>query len=99
MHYYWPKENDKNRKDRYRNLPFPYESIDTPTFFATSVYTFDDLLTNLFSWSGVQEYIKQHNENPIEIIYDELRTAWGNLDEKKKISWQLHTKIGKKPLK
>lgn len=95
MNDYWPKANDVNRKEKYKTLPFPYEKIATPTFFATAEYNFEDLMNYLFSWSGVQEYIRQHNSNPIDFIKDNLHKLWGDENQKRKISWKLHMLCGR----
>ena len=63
---YWPPETKMNWVDNYRSLLFPYTSFSTPKFTATANYSFDDLLNYMFSWSGVQQYIKKHQQNPID---------------------------------
>ena len=94
---YWPVETQMNWKDKYVHLPFPYRLIDSPDFFCETEFSLKDLINYMFSWSGVQQYIKQHGENPLEDFYKSIMPAWGNENNKKKIRWELLFKCGMKP--
>jgi len=94
---YWPPETWMNWTDKYRSLPFPYPLIDTPQFVAVRDYNLDDLLNYIFSWSGMQQYIKREGKNPIDLISADLKAAWGNPSERRKVYWDIFLKCGKKP--
>jgi ubiquinone/menaquinone biosynthesis C-methylase UbiE len=94
---YWPPETWMNWKDKYRSLPFPYSLMETPKFIASREYNFDDLLNYIFSWSGTQQYIKKEGKNPIDLISDKLKVAWGNPAECRLVSWDIFVKCGLKP--
>ena len=97
LNNYWPPETKMNWIDNYRNLPFPYPLLGTPKFIATANYTFYDLLNYMLSWSGVQQYIKKHDQNPIDLVSEELKTKWGNPSDSKMVYWDLFLKCGYKP--
>lgn len=94
---YWPQSWQINILDHYRSLPFPYALLQTPTFHATARYDINEMMLYLRTWSSVQRYIDRHATNPLDSIADELRKAWGDPTERKKISWPLFMKIGRKP--
>lgn len=91
---YWPPETKMNWKDKYQSLPFPYPLIETPKFTASGEYNFEDMLNYMYSWSGTQQYIKQNKKNPIELIQDELKAAWGDPVERKMVYWDIYFKCG-----
>lgn len=93
---YWSPEIWRIWRDKYRNLPFPYALEDAPAFKTELYWNYEQLVNYLNSWSGVQNYKNQVGKNPVDIIEEELKNAWGNVDDKKLLTWQLHMKIGRK---
>jgi len=80
----------------YNNFPFPYELLDTPTFFCEENWNLSQLVGFLRSWSGTQTYINKNNYDPTSKIADQLKAKWGS-NEIRKITWKLNLKVGKKP--
>ncbi|MCX2484827.1 class I SAM-dependent methyltransferase [Pedobacter sp. MR2016-24] len=62
---------------QYQTIPFPFTDIEHPDFVNTVEWTFDQLIGYLNTWSVVQHYEKAHQKNPITLIADQLREAWG----------------------
>jgi SAM-dependent methyltransferase len=89
---YWPPEIDKvfNFEEA---IDFPFQRIKNPDFPLEIDWHADDYLNYLFTWSGVQNYIKAKNSNPLIKIEGELKKMWGN--GKKKVTWNLSIKIGR----
>ncbi len=52
--------------------------MQAPGFTITLHWTLAHLLGYLNTWSAVQHYIKDKNENPVESIEKDLQLAWGN---------------------
>lgn len=73
---YWDGER-KYIDENYRTVPFPFEELDAPEFENTTQWTFEHLVGYLNTWSAVKHYIKEKGENPLEIIYQDLKDAWG----------------------
>lgn len=91
---YW-EENVRWVDDGYRHIPFPFDEIKAPSFVIELQWTYEDLLGYLTSWSSTQAYIKDKGSNPLALIEKELQAKWGLPTEKKKVSWQLHMRVGK----
>jgi hypothetical protein len=82
-------------RNLYRTIPFPFDEIDTPAFFATAEWRLNDLTGFLESWSAVQKYRQVHGEDPIDLIRDELSTAWGDPAQPREVKWPLYMRIGR----
>ena len=52
-------------------------------------WALDELIKYLHTWSGVNVYIKKNNADPIDLIYNNLKTAWGSDNIKRKVVWKL----------
>jgi SAM-dependent methyltransferase len=91
---YWDKE--RNYIDEYyRTIPFPFPEIEAPEISMTSEWNFETLIGFLNTWSAVQHYIQKNHKNPVDIIYEGLKSNWGN-DEKKTVSFPLFMRMGRK---
>jgi ubiquinone/menaquinone biosynthesis C-methylase UbiE len=73
---YWDKER-KYVDEEYKTIPFPFEEIETERFINSYDWSFDQMIGYLSTWSAVQHYIKGNNQDPVDLIRDELKTAWG----------------------
>lgn len=92
LHNYWDKERTYINK-LYRTIPFPFTEITTPAFSNIFHWTFEELKGYLNTWSAVQHYIKENSTNPVELIEDDLISAWGK-SERKAVHFPILTKIG-----
>ena len=93
---YWHEGAKMNWYDKYQSLILPFEPISTPNFICKANYNLEEVMNYMFSWSGVQNYIRLHQKNPIEIIQADLEKAWGDPLSVKEIKWHLHTKCSRK---
>lgn len=93
---YWPKER-KYIDNAYQTLPFPFEEIDSsdPKLWIEKKYDLDDFLGYLQTWSGVKEYLKRNQQNPIDLIVQELKQAWGDPKKEYIARWPIHLKLGR----
>jgi SAM-dependent methyltransferase len=89
---YWPKERFIVEQG-YKDIVLPFTEIAAPQFSIVKQVNLHELIGYLFTWSATQQYIKQHNQNPIELIYDELLIVWGNVSDEKTISWPVFLKL------
>ncbi|MDN5199870.1 class I SAM-dependent methyltransferase [Fulvivirgaceae bacterium BMA10] len=90
---YWPKER-RYVDEAYKTIPFPFIEIATPSLQIKKIWSKQDLLQYLMTWSSTQRYVKKHEQNPIAFIIDELNTYWNDKDEKQ-VYWDLHIRTGK----
>lgn len=94
IHSYWDFDR-KQVEEHYRNLPFPFREIEAPEFEAVYDWPLERLLGYLNTWSAVKNYIREHNENPVEIIAKDLRKSWGDR-ETLSVSFPIFARVGKK---
>ena len=89
---YWDAER-KYLDENYETIPFPFEEIPAQKFQNEFIWSFEILIGYLQTWSSVQHYISKKNQNPIDLIYDELKASWQKND--KKVKFPLLLRIGK----
>lgn len=90
---FWDQER-KYIEDNYLNIPFPFTEIESPNLEITAQWNFEQLVGYLETWSALQHYIKAKGKNPMVIVYNDLKQAWGNADTHE-IHFPLLLKVGK----
>lgn len=80
-------------EDNYLNISFPFKEIDSPKLEITAQWNFDQLIGYLETWSALQHYIKAKETNPMAIVYNDLKQAWGNSNTHE-IHFPLLLKVG-----
>ena len=90
---YWP-ERIRYIEQRYETIPFPFEEITAPAFVMETNWNLLQLAGFLDSWSATQRFRAQRGHHPLEIIWDKLRTAWGDENEPRLVRWPLHFRVG-----
>ena len=73
---FWPPERDIV-DNCYRDIDFPAQLLDVPTFDMSLRWTVDEMLGYLRTWSASKRYALQHDQDPVDIIEARLRAAWG----------------------
>lgn len=89
---YWDEER-KYIDERYQTVPFPLEELQVKQFENNFVWTFEELIGYIETWSATQHYIAKNKSNPIDLIYDDLKKSWETSD--KKVTFPLLLRIGK----
>ncbi len=82
--------------ERYRTLPFPFEEIDPPAFGFEAEWSLEQVAGFLASWSGTVAYLDERGQHPLEMIWDDLASAWGDADGTRTLQWPLHLRIGRR---
>ena len=72
---YWDAER-RYLDENYTTIPFPFEEKEVISFNNSLTWSFEQLTGYLDTWSAVQHYIKKNNQNPIDIIREELKESW-----------------------
>jgi SAM-dependent methyltransferase len=91
---FWPPE--RALIERFATIPFPFSEINTPTFEIEAQWDLEHLIGYLRSWSSTQRFIAATNRNPLDEIADELRQAWGDPKQARRIVWPLTLRIGRR---
>jgi len=89
---FWPPE--RKLVEQFADLPFPFHEIDPPKFEMTAQWNLDHLVGYLGTWSATQRFIAAKGSDPLEQIADELRRAWGDSQQTRKVVWPLILRIG-----
>jgi ubiquinone/menaquinone biosynthesis C-methylase UbiE len=76
---WWDKER-KYVDENYQTIPFPFQSINTPFFENIFEWSFDHLIGYMGTWSAVKHYEKATGNDPVGLIYDDLKKSWGEKD-------------------
>lgn len=88
---FWDIER-KYLDEKYQSIPFPFSEISTPEFHQVYNWDIEHLLGYLRTWSAVKHYEKEHKEDPVALIEDKLRKAFGN---KNNVSFPILLRVGK----
>ena len=92
---YWDKER-KHIDNAYQSIPFPFQQIETKPLYMEYEWPLDHFVKYLETWSAVQHYINEHGSNPIGCdMTQQLQEYWA-VNEKKKVSFPLFLKLGRK---
>ena len=89
---YWDKER-KYIDEHYQTIPFPFRELKAEQFKNEFIWTFEQLIGYLETWSAIQHYISKNNLNPIDLIHNDLKSSWEKND--KKVTFPLLLRIGK----
>lgn len=90
---YWEKER-LLVEDHFKSVVVPFAEINPPTFSMSATWTFEHLIGYLSTWSALQKYIQVHSKNPIELVYEDLRRAWGSVDARE-VRWDLGMRVSR----
>ncbi len=77
-----------------RTLPFPFPEIAVPDFAMTAEWRFDYLVGYLSTWSAVTKYRAGTGGDPVRLIEEEMRAAWGDTKRMRRVSWPLSVRAG-----
>jgi ubiquinone/menaquinone biosynthesis C-methylase UbiE len=89
---YWDRER-RLVEDNYQSIPFPFQELEVPKFEIVVNWDYDQVLGYLNSWSAVQNYIEQHDDNPVNELGERLSDYW-RPNEVKRIRFRIFTRIG-----
>jgi SAM-dependent methyltransferase len=88
---FWPPE--RALVENFAYLPFPFHEIDPPKFEMTAQWNLDHLLGYLRTWSSTQRFIVAKGNDPLQQISDQLRNAWGDPRQMRKVIWPLTLRV------
>ena len=92
---YWDKER-KYLDEHYQTIPVPtYDEIPCPSFTSIYEWDYEQLVGYLSTWSAVQHYIKTNGNTPLDLIAEDLKTAFAG-KEKIEIRFPIHFRMFRK---
>ena len=93
---FWPPERHLV-EEGYRSLPFPFPAIEPPDFGMFQDWTLEQLLGYARSWSATARYIDRHGVDPVAGFAARLAPLWGDPQRRRRLTWPLAIRIGRKP--
>ncbi|MBI2353785.1 MAG: class I SAM-dependent methyltransferase [Deltaproteobacteria bacterium] len=90
----WPPER-RYVDEHYATIPFPFQEIVSPPFAMEIDWNLEHLMGYLGTWSAVKEYERRNGSDPLALIAGELRSAWGDPRQERRISWPLSIRVGR----
>jgi len=91
---YWP-EQLRFLQEHYQTLPFPFEELPVPEFAIQAEWSWEQLLGFINSWSAVRRYEKERGHHPLQLVWDDFQSAWGDEDARHAIVYPLYMRAGK----
>lgn len=91
---YWPPER-RLVEARYRTIPFPFDEIQSPAFAMQLLWSLDDFLGYLGTWSATRRFIQGRGTNPVDQVAEDLALAWGDPADGKTVRWQIYLRVGR----
>jgi hypothetical protein len=65
-------------EEEYKNIPFPFEEINSPKFFIEVEWSTDEFAGYLTTWSATQKFIKEKGFNPVTDVMNKIEPLWKN---------------------
>ena len=92
---YWAPQN-KLLWNGYRDISFPFERMSTPKIEMEMEWDLEQLFSYLQTWSSVRQYLqKEGDEEFLMRTYEELKSVWGDVKEKKSIKMDFTLLVGR----
>lgn len=89
---YWTSERRIVERG-YADIEFGFREIAVPAFDMSADWTLARMIGYLSTWSAVRHYEKQHGQNPVESVADELAEAWGETSSTIRVTWPLTVRV------
>ena len=90
---YWPHERDLIEK--FEELAFPFPEIAAPPFEMVADWNAEHLIGYLNTWSATQRFIAANQRDPLQDVEQDLRSAWGDAKELRRVVWPLTVRVGR----
>lgn len=90
---------DPQRKyieEEYRTIPFPYKEIKVKggPYSIRLSWGLSDFLGYFSTWSAVRHYLRERNQDPVALVFPELRKHWPSKTDHVEVVFPVFTRIG-----
>ncbi len=92
---YWDPER-RYLDENYETIPFPFEELPSKPFSTSFIWTIEQLIGYLGTWSAVHHFIAAKNFDPLDLIREKLSQAWEKSN--KEVTFNFLLRIGKKTI-
>ena len=90
---YWPAE--RVLVEKFEELAFPFPKIEAPRFEMEAEWNVDRMIGYLQTWSATQRFMAANQHDPLEALEKDLRSAWGDAGESRRVVWPLTVHVGR----
>jgi SAM-dependent methyltransferase len=94
MGAYWPAER-RYVTDVYSTIEFPFEELEFPAMTLDAVWTRDQVLGYMRTWSATTRYVARHKADPILDFAREIQSLWPDAEQRKSVTWPLTVRVGR----
>lgn len=93
---FWPAEFHHTRTG-YRELDFPFEQLDAPSFEAQQQWGLEQILGFARTWSATPRYVEKVGDDPIALLRQRLEPTWHDEvgRDTATVGFPLHVLIGR----
>ena len=91
---FWPPER-KLLLTGYREVPFPFDEVETPRFELEMDWSLPELAGYLRTWSATARYVMERATDPVTDIERSLARDWGDPETPRVIRWPLYIRAGR----
>lgn len=92
---YWPPER-AHVENGYRDLSLPWPAVAAPPLAMTAVWTRDELVGYLTTWSATAKLVAARGSGPLDAVEAALAAHWPAGD-RRVIRWPLTVKLARVP--
>jgi len=92
---YWPPERAIVERG-YGALEFPFERVKPPPLRMEKIWDLPAVIGYLRTWSATQRYEAALRRDPLALIREELRAAWGPPRRHRTFRWDLDLLVGRR---
>jgi SAM-dependent methyltransferase len=90
---HWP-DGRSHVRNRYRDLTFPWPSVDAPPVHLVAQWTRDELFGYVTTWSATGRLVAAGGEARLEQLSHDLAAVWPEPDgERREVRWPLTIKL------
>jgi SAM-dependent methyltransferase len=90
---YWPAE--RVLVEKFEDLAFPFLEIVAPPFEMAAEWNAEQLVGYLRTWSATQRFMAANQRDPLKDIEEDLRSAWGDADQLRRVVWPLTVRVAR----
>lgn len=90
---WWPPER-RHVDSGYRDLPFPFREQDVPELDIRRMWSRDEFVGYLSTWSAVRRARSAGHERILADFSADLSALWGDPDTRRPVSWPLTVRLG-----
>lgn len=95
IHSDWAPQNQL-LWDEYKNVPIPFERIETPEFSITEQWSLHQLLAYVHSWSATRICMNRIGDSFFERAREILMAVWSDPDSVRSVAMPIYLVVGKK---